>query len=560
MNSKIKRGFLALLTASSLVGSLLLAVPAQAAKGDNCQVNTPANKAQCDLITVALVNKVLTLDPANPGRVTNQNYVTRLLVQGMLFRYDAKNVAQPDLVDTYSTSADGLTWTFNLKKGLKYSDGVTPVQADDAVFSWEYNLTPAPPGFQGLTKVEAKNASTIVVTLTKPFSDFPRAIAGIYWTINPRSAAEGKPAYWTNPLSAGPFRIKSWVQGADEFLIEANPSYWAKGAVKQVRFLAVPDPVTRVLAVKQGTVDYAFDLPASIGRNQLKDPKLFRAQPFQLAGNFTLDFNLRNTAEKPWANASVRQALSYALDRQQVSDLAFNGEVIPACALTYTTHPLYSCVKPGGVKQDLVTAKAMLAKTAWPNGFPIRLSVFNRPGWADAAAVIASQWAKIGVIATVAAEPDAVGLAAQVNGNFDVQFSGYGSTWLSGGLATYMGAVGAWTVWSGSKANDNLVTAYDAAPNVAGQKAVLKQIEDLIWIESAHIPVGQRSGWGASRLPLGVFQNSISSDLYVVKQNPSLDGTVDKIIMTKTITCTKGKLTKKITAVTPKCPAGYKKK
>jgi len=532
MNSKIKRGikrgFLSLLTASALVGSLLVAAPAYAAKGDNCQVNTPANKAQCDLITVALVNKVLTLDPANPGRTTNQNYVTRLLVQGQLFRYDAKGVAQPDLVDTYSTSADGLTWTFNLKKGLKYSDGVTPVQADDAVFSWEYNLTPAPPGFQGVAKVAAKDATTIVVTLSKPFSDFPRAIAGIYWTINPRSAAEGKPAYWTNPLSAGPFRIKSWVQGADEFLVEANPSYWAKLAVKQVRFLAVPDPVTRVLAIKQGTIDYAFDLPATIGRNQLKDEKIFRGQPFQLQGNFTLDFNLRNTADKPWANASVRQALSYALDREQMSDLAFNGDVLPACALTYVTHPLYSCVKPGGVKQDLAAAKALLAKTPWPNGFPILLSVFNRPGWADAAAVIASQWAKIGVITTVAAEPDAVGIARQVNGTFDVQFSGYGSTWLSGGLGTYMGAAGAWTVWSGSKANDALVTAYDAAPNVAGQKAVLKQIEDLIWNESAHIPVGQRSGWGASRLPVGVFQNAVATDLYVVKQNPSLDGTVEK--------------------------------
>lgn len=110
-----------------------------------------------------------------------------------------------------------------------------------------------------------------MITLSKPFSDFPRALAGIYYPINPRSKAAGNPSYWTNPLSAGPFKIKKWVVGSDEFVIEANPNYWAKVSVQEVRFLAVPDPVTRVLAVKQGTIDYAFDLPASIARSTLKD-------------------------------------------------------------------------------------------------------------------------------------------------------------------------------------------------------------------------------------------------------------------------------------------------
>jgi ABC-type transport system substrate-binding protein len=103
--------------------------------------------------------------------------------------------------------------------------------------------------------------------------------------INPRSKAEGKPEYWNKPLSAGPFKLKSWVPGADEIVLEANSNYWAKPAVKQIRFIAIPDPVTRVLAVKQGTIDYAFDLPLAIGKDYLGDPKKFRAQPFQLSGN-----------------------------------------------------------------------------------------------------------------------------------------------------------------------------------------------------------------------------------------------------------------------------------
>jgi ABC-type transport system substrate-binding protein len=213
--------------------------------------------------------------------------------------------------------------------------------------------------------------------------------------------------------------------------------------------------------------------------------------------------------------------MSFALDRQQFSDLAFNGDVVPSCALTFPSHPNYLCVKPGGIKQDLKKAKALMAE-AGTTGFNIRLSVFNRPGWADAASVIASQWAKIGIVATVAAEPDAVGAAGQNNGTFEVQLSGYGSTWLSGGLATYMGSKGAWTGWSKSKSDDSLIVEYDAAQGKKAQQAVLTKIEQLIWDESAHLMVGQRSGWGASTLPAGIFQNQTANDQYTVLTVPAL--------------------------------------
>ncbi len=516
----MKRGLLGVLTASSLAAGLLVGIaPAHAAKGVNCQVNTPTAKAQCDLITVALVGKVLSFDPANIARTFNPTYVTKLLIQGQLFRYDIKGVAQPDLVDKYTVSKDGLTYTMTLKN-IKYSDGVTPLTADDAVFSWEIGQTNVP-GFNSVTNVVAKDAKTVVYTLKAPFSDFPRALAGTYGVVNPRSKAEGNAAYWEKPLSAGPFKIKKWVVGSDEFVVDINKNYWAKPAVKEVRFLAVPDPVTRVLALKQGTIDYAFDLPASIGRASLSDKTKFRAQPFQLAGNFTIGFNLPKSVGTPWADPKVRQAMSFALDRQQFSDLAFNGDVTPSCALTFPSHPNYLCVKPGGIKQNLKKAKALM-KEAGTTGFNIRLSVQNRPGWADAASVVASQWAKIGINATVAAEPDAVAVAGLNAGTWEAQMGGYGSTWLTGGLGTYIGSAGAWTSWSKSMAADSLIVEYDAAQGKVAQQAVIKKIEQMIWDESAHLMVGQRSGWGASRLPEGIFQNQTANDQYTVLQTPAL--------------------------------------
>jgi peptide/nickel transport system substrate-binding protein len=507
----------------SLAGTLLIGVPAaSAATGANCKLNTPSVKAHCDLITVALVNKVVTLDPTSSVRTTNQNYVTKFLVQGALYRVNTSGRPVFDLLASRQVSNDGLTWTLRLKPGMKYSDGVTPVVADDAVFMWDLLKTAPPPVFTAVKSMTAPDASTIVIKLKVRFDELPYALSSIYFFINPRSKAEGNSKYWDNPLSAGPYKIKSWTPGQDEFLVEANPFYWAKPAVDQIRFLAVPDPATRVVALSQGTIDYAFDLPAAVARAQLSNKKTFRGIPVQLQGTFTLDFNLRSmTAGKPWREVKVRQALSYAIDRKQMGDVAFFRDVKPSCSLTWQSSSLATCVRPGGLAQDLTKAKALLSEAGYSKGFDINLTVFNRPGWTDAASLIAADWKKIGVNATVIPQADAVGSANQSSGAFEVQFSGATGQIPTLLLRTYYGSSGAWTVWAGSTSNDALLNNIDAAA-ASKKKSMIAQVETALWNESAHIPLGQRSVYGVTRLPANIFQNVKGNDTYYVRQTPSL--------------------------------------
>jgi peptide/nickel transport system substrate-binding protein len=507
----------------SLAGTLLVGVPAaNAATGTNCKLNTASANASCDLITVALVNKVVTLDPTSSVRTTNQNYVTKFLVQGALWRINASGRPVFDLVASRAVSIDGLKWTITLKPGMKYSDGVTPVTADDAVFMWDLLKIAPPPVFTAVKNFVATDATTLVITLKTRFDELPYALSSIYFFMNPRSKAQGNAAYWNNPLSAGPYKIKSWVPGGDEFVVEANPQYWAKPAVAQIRFLAIPDPATRVVALAQGTIDYAFDLPAAVARAQLSNKKLFRGIPVQLQGTFTLDFNLRTmTAGKAWRDVRVRQALSYAIDRKQIGDVAFFGDVKPGCSITWASNPLGTCAMPNGISQDLVKAKSLLADAGYANGFDINLTVFNRPGWADAASLIAADWKKIGVNATVIPQADAVGSAAQSSGDFQVQFSGATGQIPTLILRTYYGSTGAWTVWAGSGSNDALLNKIDASAT-SKKKALIAQVENAIWAESAHIPLGQRSVYGVTRLPANIFQNVKGNDTYYVRQTPSL--------------------------------------
>ena len=539
MTTKKMRNVVLAFASASLLGSLLIGVPAaKAATGNNCKLSTPTATAACDAITVGAVGKVTSLDPSNSLRTSNQNYISKFLIQGMLWRIASDGKPKKDLLSDAKQSADGLSWTLTLKN-IKYSDNKTQVVADDAVFMFELLKKAPVPQLAVVEDVTASDAKTIVIKTKTRFNELPYAMAGIYFWMNPRALASDA-KYWEAPLSAGPYKIKEWKLGDDKMVIEANPNYWAKPAVKQVTYLAIPDPVTRVIALRQGTIDYAFDLPAAIARGQLADKKVFRWQPTQLQGTFTLDFNLRDmegckdkvvsaasclTAKKqPWHDAKVRQALSMAVNRKAMGDIAFFGDVKASCALTWPGNPAYKCQNPDRTKQNLAGAKKLLAEAGYPDGFPITITVFNRPGWADAISIIAADWRKLGSKMTVTTEPqtDAVGGARQTSGEYQVQFSGATGALPSQLLNIYWGKGGAWQNWSGSSSNSADLAALDAAVTEKDQIALIAAIEKKIWEESAHIPVGQRAVFGASRLPANVFSNVKGNDHYFVKQSPPL--------------------------------------
>ncbi len=523
-----KRNFVTALAIASLVGTLFLGAPtASAAVGSKCKLSTKIDKAKCDLITVALVGKVVSLNPNFPGRTANQNYATKFLVQGQLWRVASDGKAYYDLVAEHTVSADGLKWTVTLKSDMVYSDGVTPVEAEDAAYMWDYIKALAHPIFSAVTSITATDRYTFVITLKSRFAELPFAFSSAFFMMNPRDMVKSDAKYWERPLSAGPYKIKSWTPGDDKFIITVNPFYWAKPVIKEIIFLTVPDPITRVIALKQGTIDYAFDLPIAIARGALAAKRTFRLIPVQIQGTFTLTFNLRDDTAGgkktfPWHDVRVRQALSYAIDRQQFGDIAFFGAVKPACAILWATNPLSQCAKPGGIVQDLVEAKSLLSKTSWPNGFDITMSVLNRPGWVDAMSLIAADWKRIGVNATVVAQTDAVGVASWGTGDYQVLLGGGVGQIPTLQFGVYIGSTGALKGWSNSTSNDTLLNAVAAATSDEVKKTLIYQIEKAIWDESAHIPVGQRAVVGATRLPANIFQNVPGNDNYYVKQTPPL--------------------------------------
>jgi ABC-type transport system substrate-binding protein len=531
----------AVLAVLALAGASLVGVaPAKAATGPDCTLRTLSKNVKCDAITVALIGKVVTLDLINPVRTTNPNYITKYMIQGQLFRFAKDGLPKKDLVQSYKVSNDGLTWTMVLRTGLKYSDGVTPFTADDVQFTWEYLKKLPAPTLAMVRDVTATDNKTVVFKLSTRFADLPFSLAGAFFMINPRSKVEGNPDYWRAPLSAGPYKIKSWTPGSDEFVVEANPEYWAVPAIRQITFLAIPDVATRVVALRQGTIDYAFDLPMAIARSQLSDKKTFRMLPHKLQGTFTIDFNVRpdtkgGQKDSWWQNAKVRQALSYAIDRAAIGRIAFFGAVTPSCSITWTSSPLATCAIEGGTAQNLIRARSMLADAGYKDGIDpvtkapmvIDFKVQNRAGWADASTLIAADWRKVGVNAKVIVQEDAIANAENTSGDFQVRMSGGTGAIVTALLNTYWGANGAWKNWAYGPGNPRgqnsaLLNQIDAAASRPIKKALIAQVEAEIWADAVHIPLGQRFVFGATRLPSITFEAVAGNDNYYVLQTPPL--------------------------------------
>lgn len=256
----------------------------------------------------------------------------------------------PALATKWSSSADGLTWTFDLRQGVKFSDG-TEFTADAVKYSLDRNIGLAMPDgpqvgldYAGLiAKVEAPSKYQVVVTLNFPFSPFLAlmAFSGSF-IVNPNRApntpgqavpyTEGN-ALASNPSDLGPYILKEWARkgGKDyEMKLDANPNYFgvADGypRAKHIIMKFYSDATALALAIKSGDIDMAFrQLTATDLKSMQSDPTL---KVWEGTGAF-IQYICFQERIPPFDNPKARQAIAAALNRQEIVDTVFLGQGVP---------------------------------------------------------------------------------------------------------------------------------------------------------------------------------------------------------------------------------------
>jgi peptide/nickel transport system substrate-binding protein len=278
----------------------------------------------------------------------------------------------PCLATQWSESADGLTYDFALRQGVKFHNG-DQLTAEDVQFSFErYKGASAKELRQRVKAVEIINSHHVRFMLHEPWPDFmtfygsPATGAG--WIV-PKHYTEkvGSEKFKEQPVGLGPYRFVSHQAGV-ELVLEAHADYWRKVPhVKRLIFKGVPEATTRLAMLKQQEADVVYGLLAALGEEVRRDPTL-QLEPVVTPGTMWFEFtNEPYDAKSPWADKRVRLAANHAINRQAINESetlghsVLTGSIIPRQfdgALPLEPYPY-----------DPKKARQLLQEAGYPQGF-----------------------------------------------------------------------------------------------------------------------------------------------------------------------------------------------
>jgi peptide/nickel transport system substrate-binding protein len=287
----------------------------------------------------------------------------------------------PSLAESWEITEDGLTYTFQLRPNILFSDG-TPMTSDDVLFSWvraandpaqgwTFLLTALQRDAEGQVQgITAPDDSTIVVELAKPWSPFLSDVAMFNLSVISRAFAEGnEERLATECMGTGPFSLGEWRKGEALTLVK-NPNYWEEGLplLDGVDVLIVPDDNARILQLQGGELDGMMDVPFSRVADLQLDPNL---KVYQFPSTKTRYVAL-NVREAPLNDVHARRALQYATDRQTLVEVVLFGIGLPATSFM-PKGALFWNDTLAGYPYDLDKAREELAQSSSPDGFALDL-------------------------------------------------------------------------------------------------------------------------------------------------------------------------------------------
>lgn len=374
-------------------------------------------------LNVGLGAEPTSIDPhyhnLGPNNAISESIYDRLINQ------NEKQQLKPGLAVSWK-AVDDTTWTFNLRKGVKFHDG-SDFTADDVVFTFERapNVPNSPSSFAIFTKgktLTKVDDHTIQVKTEKPHPLTPNDISQV--NIISKKAAQGASTEDFNSgkaaIGTGPFKFVKWVPG-DRLLLKRNDDYWGpKTEWSEVSIRVIKSPPARVAALLAGDVDFIDNVPTTDITRLKKDKNLELSQG---ASNRVIYLHLDHDRDdspfvksndggpikNPLKDVRVRKAISKAINRDLIVERVMEGVAIPASQLLpegfFGVSPN---LKPE--KYDPEGAKKLLADAGVPDGFQLTIHGPNDRYINDAkiAEAIAQMLTKVGIKTAVETMPKSV--------------------------------------------------------------------------------------------------------------------------------------------------------
>jgi len=327
-------------------------------------------------------------------RGATRDYVDPLFDR--LLQINAKGEYEPCLASSWKTAPDGLSYTFKLRKGVKFHDG-TDFNAAAAKWNIENLLPPNPVKLSGVAAVEAVDDYTLRINLNQPNNLVLYFLGAAYeaYMYSPTAFKKnGKKWAKTNPVGTGPFMQKAFNRDTGVSMVK-NPNYWQKGLpyLDGIEMMTVLDQMTQTTTMKAGQADLSFNAQPATANELKKDARyeLMSAHGSAIA----IGFDSKNN--KVLANPKVRMAMDYAVDKEGISKGPAMGQYPPAYQVLNASSPGY-CTECPPRKYNIEKAKQLLAEAGYPDGIEFEMYVLNstfRAGFESAQATLAEAGIKM---------------------------------------------------------------------------------------------------------------------------------------------------------------------
>jgi len=411
---------------------------------------------------------------------------------------------EPRLATSWKSSNGAKTWTFKIRKGVKFNDG-TPVTVDDIVYTYKSVFTANPSrskgNFSGLLDANgiiAVDSETIVFNLLTASGNFPYTVSSVsYGMCVIKKGANGGAAWTKDMISAGPWKMESYTE-FEKTVFVPNPYYWDKSFkpnFDKLELVQYTSAATALPALKTGKLDAIAAMDAADALSL--DKSKFNVLTTKAGAGFAHVHMRCNFG--PFKDKRVRQAAALTIDRvgyvkgvlKTIGGVVGNDSVMDPYPAADKTVPQR--------KQDLAKAKQLMKEAGVPNGFSVELSTWSRDDINKYANLIKNSFAKIGIKVTLKIDGSDGGGAVYYTYNPYPSAKGKvfeydNNSWLASNLGIvdwagrgvpdqYLQREWKSTAdWSAAQLWDDVLDAaideYIAAPSPAKQKIASKKIQE----------------------------------------------------------------------------------
>ena len=431
-------------------------------------------------------------DPAETQGIITPYMVLYALHDAMAKPMPGKSQA-PCLAESWSASADGLTYEFVLRKGVKFHND-EPVAAEDVKFSFErYHGVTHELMKEQVAAIETPDPQHVRFKLKKPWPDFLTfysTASGAGWIV-PKKYVEqvGDEGFKKAPIGAGPYKFVSFTPGV-ELVLEAFEGYWRKSpSVKRLVMKVIPDEATRLAALKRGEVDIAYSIRSELAE-ELRHPPGLTLKPVVLQAPNWLYFPEQWDPRSPWHDLRVRQAANFAIDRDGMSQALFLGYCKITNSIIPYTFDFYW--QPPAAVYDPAKAKKLLAEAGYANGFDAG-QLYCDSSYSNMAEVSVDNLQQIG-IRTKLQPIERAGFIAGYSGKQYNRGIIQGASAAFGNAATRLAS---FVVKDGAFAYGNYPEIDELYPQQADERdhekraAILDKMQQLVYEKAIYAPIWQ---------------------------------------------------------------------